>query len=217
MATINLACSKGHDFEAWFRSLSDFEKQRGALLVACPWCGDHEIERRLSVPNVISTSRRKNSRTLAALEAMAKGELSGEARRELSGELSRDKDNATRDSAPRGNSDRGASSDFANGDSQSSDSSLAASPPMLAFAQKLRRMHAFVEQNCDDVGEKFAEEARRRHEEKLLAEVENRNSKGKGNRNIRGIRGKASIDEVRSLHEEGIEVTALPPLPGSYN
>ena len=53
--------------------------------------------------------------------------------------------------------------------------------------------------NTDDVGEKFAEEARRIH----YGEVERR-----------GIRGKASQEETAELAEEGIEVMqlALPDL-----
>lgn len=189
LATINLTCSSGHDFEAWFRSPSDFEKQREALLVSCPWCGDDVIERRLSVPNVISASRRKTSRTLAALEVARK---------------------ACKDAELKSNCDK----DNCNSDLQNHDSFSDASSSMVAFAKELRNLHAFVEENCDDVGDRFAEEARRRHEEKFLAELENCNGK---QTNSRGIRGKASIDEVRSLHEEGIEIAALPPLPSSYN
>jgi hypothetical protein len=49
--------------------------------------------------------------------------------------------------------------------------------------------------NTEDVGERFAEEARRIH----YGESENR-----------GIRGEASLEERQSLHEEGIEVMAIP-------
>jgi hypothetical protein len=50
-------------------------------------------------------------------------------------------------------------------------------------------------ENTDDVGERFAEEARRIH----YGEVD-----------ARGIRGVASMQEREALHEEGIEVMALP-------
>jgi len=49
--------------------------------------------------------------------------------------------------------------------------------------------------NTEDVGERFPEEARRIH----YGEVEQR-----------GIRGEASPEERRALHDEGIEVVALP-------
>jgi hypothetical protein len=49
--------------------------------------------------------------------------------------------------------------------------------------------------NTEDVGERFAEEARRIH----YGEVEHR-----------GIRGEATAEERQALHDEGIEVVALP-------
>jgi hypothetical protein len=50
-------------------------------------------------------------------------------------------------------------------------------------------------ENTDDVGERFAEEARRIHY---------------GETDARGIRGVASPQERQALHEEGIEVLSLP-------
>ncbi|MFM8769580.1 MAG: DUF1178 family protein [Rubrivivax sp.] len=50
-------------------------------------------------------------------------------------------------------------------------------------------------ENTDDVGERFAEEARRIHY---------------GETEVRGIRGVASTQERQALHEEGIEVMSLP-------
>lgn len=52
-----------------------------------------------------------------------------------------------------------------------------------------------VLQNTEDVGERFAEEARRIH----YGEAENR-----------GIRGRATPEETEALAEEGIEVVPLP-------
>jgi hypothetical protein len=49
--------------------------------------------------------------------------------------------------------------------------------------------------NTEDVGERFAEEARRIH----YGESENR-----------GIRGDATAEERQALQEEGIEVVAIP-------
>ena len=53
-------------------------------------------------------------------------------------------------------------------------------------------------ENTDDVGERFAEEARRIHY---------------GETEARGIRGVASTQEREALHEEGIEVMSLPIPP----
>ena len=53
----------------------------------------------------------------------------------------------------------------------------------------------FVEKHFEDVGGHFANEARRMHY---------------GDAEERSIRGSATIDQVRELHDEGIEVGSLP-------
>jgi hypothetical protein len=55
----------------------------------------------------------------------------------------------------------------------------------------------FIDRNFEDVGSTFANEARRMH----YGEAEERN-----------IRGQASRDEVRELHDEGIEAQPMPIL-----
>ncbi len=62
----------------------------------------------------------------------------------------------------------------------------------------LVELHRHVEANCEDVGEKFADEARKIHY---------------GESEARDIHGKATDDEVRELKEEEIEFHQLPALP----
>ncbi len=62
----------------------------------------------------------------------------------------------------------------------------------------LQRMRAEIERRCDDVGDGFAEAARRLHH---------------GEDPPRGIYGQASETEREALAEEGIEVTCIPWLP----
>jgi hypothetical protein len=64
--------------------------------------------------------------------------------------------------------------------------------PRTKVLQELRQ---FVESNCDYVGPKFAEEARKIH----YGEVEKR-----------GIYGEATPDEAKELADEDIEVRAIP-------
>jgi hypothetical protein len=59
-----LVCSEAHEFEAWFRSASDFEAQSANSLVTCIVCGSASVERALMAPNVV-TGR---SRSLRAVE-----------------------------------------------------------------------------------------------------------------------------------------------------
>jgi hypothetical protein len=70
----------------------------------------------------------------------------------------------------------------------------ASAAAQAAFLSALRRVAATTE----DVGQRFAEEARRMH----YGEVE-----------ARSIRGQASAREAVDLLEEGIEVLPLPMLP----
>ena len=64
--------------------------------------------------------------------------------------------------------------------------------------KELAQLRAKVEANCDYVGEKFAEEARKIH----YSETE-----------ARGIYGETSEDEARALEDEGIEFARIPWVP----
>jgi len=63
---------------------------------------------------------------------------------------------------------------------------------MLAMLQRLR---AEIERNCDYVGPRFAEEARRIHE---------------GEAKARGIYGEATPEEAAALREDGIAFETIP-------
>ncbi len=67
---------------------------------------------------------------------------------------------------------------------------------------KLKQAVAAIKANSEDVGARFPEEARKIHY---------------GEADARGIIGKATVDEARSLVEEGIEIAALPILPEDVN
>ncbi len=75
-------------------------------------------------------------------------------------------------------------------------------PRMKAMLQMAREMRAHVEKSAENVGDKFAEEARKIHY---------------GETAERGIFGNATLDQARDLIEEGIEVHALPRLPEEGN
>lgn len=69
---------------------------------------------------------------------------------------------------------------------------------VAALVQMLRQVRKHVEEHFDNVGDRFADEARRIH----YGEVE-----------ARDIYGQATLAEVKELHEEGIAVRPLPELP----
>lgn len=70
----------------------------------------------------------------------------------------------------------------------------------IAMRQHLQEVRAKVEENCDYVGDKFAEEARRIHY---------------GETDARGIYGEATDDQHQDLMDEGVEVARIPWLPRS--
>ena len=83
---------------------------------------------------------------------------------------------------------------------QPSAAAQAATPPQPADLQALWLAAArHVMANTEDVGDKFAEEARRIHY---------------GEKPERGIRGQVNADEREALREEGIETMSLPLPPG---
>ncbi len=74
-----------------------------------------------------------------------------------------------------------------------------AQPDLVAMQARILQALREVMANTEDVGERFADEARAMHH----GEVEHRQ-----------IRGQASPQEALELMEEGIEVIALPSVPG---
>ncbi|MGD9501729.1 MAG: DUF1178 family protein [Methyloceanibacter sp.] len=66
----------------------------------------------------------------------------------------------------------------------------------------LKGLRAHIEANAENVGPAFPEEARKMHY---------------GEAETRGIYGEASLEEARSLQEEGIPALPLPPLPEDHN
>jgi len=66
------------------------------------------------------------------------------------------------------------------------------------FMKGLKAAHEHVEKNFENVGERFAEEARAIHY---------------GEKEKRDIFGQTTADEAKNLHDEGVTFSFLPPLP----
>ena len=45
MIIFELNCTHGHRFEGWFDSAEEFDRQRGAEMIACPVCDDVHVDR----------------------------------------------------------------------------------------------------------------------------------------------------------------------------
>ena len=73
---------------------------------------------------------------------------------------------------------------------------IPAAPPTAAeFKEMLIQVHHYVKQNFEDVGPRFAEEARQIH---------------KGDAAERPIHGTATVKETKDLAEDGVPFVALP-------
>jgi hypothetical protein len=55
----SLQCDKEHEFEGWFASSEDFDRQLKAGYVGCPHCGSQAVTKLLMAPN-LTTGRQKD-------------------------------------------------------------------------------------------------------------------------------------------------------------
>lgn len=161
MKVLNLCCAQGHMFEGWFASESDFVRQQDGGLIACPMCGQTQIQRLPSAPRL--NLKRAAADPARAVRAVDEG--------------------ASPTTKPEGRMT----------ERQPPDQSLA--PVATGLEQAWLAAVRQVMAQTEDVGSRFAQEARRMH----YGEVE-----------ARGIRGQTSPAEAQALREEGIEVLVLP-------
>jgi hypothetical protein len=68
--------------------------------------------------------------------------------------------------------------------------------------KQLLKFRKYIEQNCTNVGDNFAKEARNIHYDK---------------KNSRGIYGRATKEETMELQDEGIEIDTIPWIDKSEN
>ncbi|MFY9811091.1 DUF1178 family protein [Aquabacterium sp.] len=172
MLVVDLHCAHGHHFEGWFASSDDLVSQQARGLVSCPVCGDHEVVRRPSAPH-LNVSHLK-AETLPSTGRGRSHSPSPKVSEPVSG--------AGTGTVP---AVRSAGDEVA----QNADAALQAL--QAAYLQVVRH----VVTHTEDVGERFADEARSIHH---------------GDAPERAIRGQTSPEEREALREEGIEVMSLP-------
>jgi len=69
MIRYDLRCENGDEFDAWFGSIADFDKQSEAGLIECPHCASTRVEKAPMAP-AVRTARSKEARKERAV-AMA--------------------------------------------------------------------------------------------------------------------------------------------------
>ena len=138
MIHYQLRCAGGHDFDGWFRDSAAFDAQAGAGFVECPTCGGTEVTKRLMAPAIPKKGARRRKDAVPPVEAAAETPTAA----------------ARPPAAP---------APAAAGDAPGG--GMVAGPIPAQLVALLQRMRSEVERNCEYVGPKFAEAARRLHEQ----------------------------------------------------
>lgn len=175
MIHYQLRCAGGHDFDGWFRDSGAFDAQAKAGFVECPTCGGTEVAKRLMAPAIPKKGARRKP-DAAPPEARTGAGVAG----------------GGGAPAPALPAEQGAGA--ARG--------MVAGPVPAQLVALLQRMRSEVERNCEYVGPKFAEAARRLHGQQQ-----------EGQTAPRGIYGEATDAEAEALQEDGIEVARITWVP----
>jgi hypothetical protein len=73
--TYNLACSKGHEFEGWFKDSAAFDVQEARGTLDCPICGDHRVAKAIMAPSVKTSVTKAKGRAGPGLPASDRQQL----------------------------------------------------------------------------------------------------------------------------------------------
>jgi hypothetical protein len=166
MKVLDLQCGQRHSFEGWFGSEDDFQSQLARGLVECPMCADKAVVKMPSAPRLNFGG---HTPPAATTETASTSSKSGTAV-------------AVSEAAP--------STELTTTVEESAQSTPSLEQ-QAAFLNAVRHVLA----NTEDVGDKFANQARAMHY---------------GDAEPRSIRGQATQREAVELIEEGIDVMALP-------
>ena len=52
MILYRLICSRGHEFESWFRDSETYDRQAAQRAVSCPYCHSAEVSKAIMAPHV---------------------------------------------------------------------------------------------------------------------------------------------------------------------
>lgn len=164
----DLQCDQGHLFEGWFSSLNDYDAQQARGLLTCPVCHSVHIQKMLSAPHLNLTHPMGSGRALLANDGPQQS-------------MHRDAQNPNQlQEIP--------NSHLAN------QTAMTTAEMIKIQAKMMLRMREMV-QATENVGVRFAQEARAIHE---------------GESPERAIRGLTTPDERQALAEDGIMVVTLP-------
>jgi hypothetical protein len=71
MIRYELRCANGDEFEAWFGSIADYDRQVEAGLIECPVCGSKHVQKAPMAPAVVTGRSKDAQKEKAVAMAMA--------------------------------------------------------------------------------------------------------------------------------------------------
>jgi len=71
MIRYDLRCENGDEFDAWFGSMADYDKQAEAGLIECPHCASTKVEKAPMAPAVRTARKQEARKERAVAMAMA--------------------------------------------------------------------------------------------------------------------------------------------------
>ncbi len=69
MIVYSLSCTKGHEFEGWFKDSVSFDDQSKAGKLVCPNCGTRKVSKAIMAP-AVSGSKKKSEPSVSDLRQM---------------------------------------------------------------------------------------------------------------------------------------------------
>ncbi|HUH76433.1 MAG TPA: DUF1178 family protein [Devosia sp.] len=81
-----LQCSKGHQFDAWFRNAAAFDEQQARGIVTCAVCGDGAVEKALMAPALSRAKEHQVTPNAGPLDAARFREMLRQYRRKVTSE-----------------------------------------------------------------------------------------------------------------------------------
>ena len=183
MIKYQLICDQNHEFEGWFQGSAAFDEQAANGLLRCPLCDSGQVKRALMTPNLSSPKRRK-SITQSTADQLS------------------DTQHIT--SVPASSVSTPTVSPTVGHAATSERATAMLDEQVQAFGAALaeiRQLRQKIIKDCRDVGENFAEEARKIHY---------------GEAEPEGIYGQATQEEREALDDEGIEIFDMPWAPSDH-
>jgi hypothetical protein len=71
MIRYDLRCANGDEFDAWFGSIADYDKQAESGLIECPHCGSKHVTKAPMAPAVRTSRKKEAQKERAVAMAMA--------------------------------------------------------------------------------------------------------------------------------------------------